>query len=203
MSGKPKPQETAQTTDGSFLNVKFTVADVVAKYTSPQAAVTYHVMDSGFAAFSAVGSMVGAAAYGIRRKQPLLVSMGTYSLALGVVGAAFGYVGLQSAMNKNDPNFPPWNQEGIEMRSNGILHNPRVRVMDALHWGGMGVAAGALVLAGFSPVRLGYSAGALGIAQVLSQGSAVGTTLSIGAIGIDIMKEKKLQKELELDDDDE
>jgi hypothetical protein len=188
----------------SFMSVKYTMADVVSKYAStPEAAVTYHVMDSGFAAFSAVGNLVGMAIYGLRRKRTLLVSMGTASLAMGAIGAFFGYMGLQSAKKKNDPNFPPWDLEGIQMRANGILHNPRIRVLDAFHWTGMGAAAGALLLAGMSPVRLGYSAGALGVGQVLSQGSAFGSTLALGTIMLDVQREKKLEKELDLEDDDE
>ncbi|GKY98369.1 hypothetical protein MPSEU_000794500 [Mayamaea pseudoterrestris] len=186
----------------SFLKIKFTVADLVSQHTTnPETAIVYHVMDSGFAAFSAVGNLLGVAAYAVRRRPSLLVSMGTASLALGAFGAVFGYVGLQEAKKKNDPNFPAWDEEGIELRANGILHNERIRVMDALHWTGMGVAAGALMLARLSPSRLGYSAGALGVAQVLSHGSAIGTTLALGAIAADMQKEKKLNKELELDDE--
>jgi hypothetical protein len=181
--------------------IPFTVADIVYNTSSPAASVTYHVVSNGFVSFTAFGNVLGVAAYGMgMRKYPLLVTMGTASLGFGAFGSFFGYMGLHFAKQANNPDFPPWDTEGTEMRANGMHHNFRVRLLDAGAWSGIGAAAGTLLLTGWSPARLGYSAGKLGIAQVLSQGCAIGSTLAMVGIYLDKQKQKREEKELDLEE---
>lgn len=198
------PKAAAAVDSGAFglMAVPLTGSDLVARLHNPDAAVTYHVMDGGFAAFSGIGSVLGLLGYGLglRRRYPLAVCSGTAALVFGAAGALVGIGGLQAAQKKNDPAFPSWDAEGIAMRAQGMQHNPRVRLLDAAHWGGAAAAAAALLAAGGSPLRLGYSAGVLGVGQVLSQGSGVGALLAISLIAADKRREVQMEKELGLDD---
>jgi len=86
---------------------------------------------------------------------------------------------MQKKARQGESASPPWNDEGIQQRVDGLSHNFKVRVLDLSAWAGVGVAAGAMVLAG-GPKKFKFSPGILGVMQGLSLGSALG---SLGAIG--------------------
>jgi len=143
--------------------------------------MTYHVMSAGYDAFTPVGATVGGILYGIRwRPFPsVLAMMGTGGLIGGSLGMVLGLTTMQKKARQGESASPPWNDEGIQQRVDGLSHNFKVRVLDLSAWAGVGVAAGAMVLAG-GPKKFKFSPGILGVMQGLSLGSALG---SLGAIG--------------------
>jgi hypothetical protein len=116
---------------------------------------------------------------GWRRFPSIFAAMGSAGLVAGGVGVLMGLGGMQNKAKKGEKASPPWNEEGIQQRVDGLSHNFNVRVIDLSVWSGIGLAAGALVVAG-GPSRMKLSPGALGAMQAVSLGSALG---SLGAIG--------------------
>ena len=105
--------------------------------------------------------------------------MGSASLAAGGVGMLMGLGGMQSIARKGEKASPPWNEDGIRNRVDGLSHNFKVRVIDLSVWSGIGLAIVALIGIG-GPIRMKLSPGALGAMQAVGLGSAMG---SMGAIG--------------------
>ena len=163
--------------DPSYMDrpkISFTVADLFNKNLKPEAALTYHVMTNGFSAFSGLGSLTGAVLYGAGlRRSPLLVTMGTAALGFGAVGSVFGYMGMRAASQNVREGLPAWDEEGLQMRIDGISHNYNARLLDLSSWTGAALAACVLVYAG-GPAKLGLSAGRLGAAQAVALGAGVG-----------------------------
>ena len=148
---------------------------------NPQNAMTYHVMAAGYSALTPIGAASGAILYGLgwRRFPTLFATMGAASLAAGGVGMLMGLGGMQSTARKGKKASPPWNEDGVRNRVDGLSHNFKVRVMDLSMWSGIGLAAVALVGAG-GPSRMKLSPGAFGAMQAVGLGSALG---GLGAIG--------------------
>lgn len=163
--------------------IKNTVADLLKS--NPELFMTYHVMCTPFVLFNTVGVLLGGGLYGIigLRHSALpsaLATMGTAGLVTGCGGMLLGLGALAATSKKGEAASPPWNENGIQQRVDGLSHNFKVRVLDVSVWSGMGLAVGALLLAGGHPAKLKLSGGTLGVLQALSLGSAIG---SLGAFG--------------------
>lgn len=160
--------------------VETTVADLFKK--NETIFMGYHVISAGWDVLGTAGAIAGLSAYGLGlRKYPLLVTVGTSSLVGGLLGSSLGLTRMAITASKGDDASPPWNKEGVEQRVNGLSHNFKVRVLDKSSWTGIALASGALVLSG-GPAALGFSRGALGVAQALSLGSAAGGISAFGCI---------------------
>jgi hypothetical protein len=148
---------------------------------SPQNAMTYHVIQAGYSAMTPLGAAAGGILYGLgwRRFPSIFATMGSTGLFAGGVGMLMGLGGMQSISKKGEKATPKWNEEGIQQRVDGLSHNFKVRVIDLSTWAGIGIAAVALVGAG-GPGRIKLSPGVLGAFQAVSLGSTLG---SLGAIG--------------------
>ena len=156
---------------------------------------TYHVVSVGFGALTPIGAALGGALWysGVYKPFPTALPMlGTAGLVAGGAGMAIGYFGMRAVASKGADASPiPWTEDGIQQRVNGLSHNFKVRVLDLSMWSGMGLATGAMLLAG-GPASLGLSSGMLGVMQGLSLGSAAGT---LGAIGCVIATNQKEEKD--------
>lgn len=159
--------------------IKNTVADLFKS--NAKSAVIYHVMSTPFAVFNTIGVPLGGGLYGLgfRPFSSALAMMGTTGLVAGCGGMLLGLAGMSAIAAKGEAASPPWTDDGIQQRVDGLSHNFKVRVLDMSVWGGVGLAAGALVLAG-GPSKLVLSGGTLGVMQALSLGSAIG---GLGAFG--------------------
>jgi hypothetical protein len=174
--------------------VPVTVNDVFRNH--PKLFLTYHVMSTPFDVFNTMGNVIGAGLYGLglrtipaRIISPALITSSTSSLAVissttglafGCLGMVLGVGGLSQVIMKGENATPtPYNDEGVQQRVDGLSHNFMVRIIDLSCWSGMGLAATALLVAG-GPSKLRLCTGALGVAQALSLGSAVG---GLGAFG--------------------
>jgi len=172
-----------KTMDGP--TVKWTVGDLLLerKDLDPRAYIVYHGLSTGWSAFAPVGAVIGGAlCYGLgwRPMKTSAATVGTAAMIGGGTGMALGMTFLSSVSAKGEKAKPiPWNDEGIQQRVDGIRTNFKVRILDVCGWGGMGVASGALLLAG-GPAALGLSSGIVGVVQGLSLGSAAG---GLGAFG--------------------
>lgn len=162
--------------------VPWTVADLFVK--NPKAAMAYHVASAGYDLLTPVGVAVG----GLLSFTPLgknstpLRMMATSGLMAGCTGIASGLMAMQATANKGNEASPPWNEDGIQQRVNGLQHNYKVRVLDRGVWLGIAVTGGLLAVTTTSPVRWGLHSGTLGVLQALSLGSAVGSVVSMGCI---------------------
>jgi hypothetical protein len=165
----------------------------------------YHAAGSGYDFMTPVGTLVGGALYmgGYRPYPTALSMMGTSGLVAGGVGMACGLALLANTARKGEANSPvPWNDENVQMRVNGLSQNFVVRVMDLSVWGGLGVAAGILLLKGGGGTRAfaSLSPGTLGTLQFLSLGAAAGGLSGIACVSLAKRKEKK---ELEIMDEED
>lgn len=146
--------------------------------------ISYHVVCSGFYALSPVGCLLGGALSGAGLFRPyptVLSSMGTVGFGAGCLGMAIGASGLYSIANKGAAASPPWTNDGIQQRVDGLSHNFKVRVLDLSAWSGMAVAATTLVALG-GPVKLGLASGTMGVVQALTLGSSIGSLAAFGCI---------------------
>ena len=153
---------------------------------NPKAFLTYHVMGSGYNYFTPLGVTVG----GITAMTPLKKSLfprltalqaaGTVGFGAGLCGMLMGYGAMYRISIAKEPKLP-FDEDGIQTRVDGLSHNYMVRVMDVGVVGGL-ASAGGLMMALGGPTSVGLSAGALGVAQGLSLGSAAGSIASIGYI---------------------
>ena len=160
--------------------VKWTVADLFK--VNNKLFMTYHVMGSGYDYLTPVGCLLGAIGLPYTSKFSNLTRLqaaGTGGLIGGGTGMALGLLLMTSIANAKEPKIP-WNEDGIQMRVDGISHNYKVRAMDLGVWIGVAAAGVGLMAVGGNPTKLGLSAGAFGKLQALSLGSAAG---SLGAIG--------------------
>lgn len=178
------PEESNELLNPSKMDgptVPWTVADLFVK--NPRVAMAYHVAGAGYDVLTPVGVIAG----GLLSFTPLgknstpLRMMGTTGLIAGCTGMAVGLLGMSATASKGNEASPPWNEEGIQQRVNGLKHNYKVRVLDKGVWLGIAAAGGLLVVTR-SPARLGLYPGMLGIFQALSLGSAVGSVASMGCI---------------------
>jgi hypothetical protein len=160
-------------------SVKWTVADLFKS--DPKLFMKYHVTSSGFHAATPFGCLLGGVLYGagVRRLPTALAMMGTGGIVAGCGGMILGYSMMSKIATKGENASPPWTDDGIQNRVDGLSHNFKARVLDLSAWSGTGLAAGALAVAG-GPAKLGLSAGALGVLQALTLGSTLG---SLGAFG--------------------
>lgn len=158
--------------------VKYTVNDLFKN--NPKLFITYHAMTTPLVLFNTVGVVVGGGLYGLglRPYSSALSMMGTTGSIAGCGGMLLGLAALTSIAQNGEAASPPWNDDCVQMRVDGLSHNFKVRVWDVSLWSGMGLATGALLLAG-GPAKLKLSGGTLGVVQALSLGSAVG---SLGAL---------------------
>lgn len=179
--------------------VHWTVADLFKS--DKKTFMKYHVMESGYGALTPVGTILGGIIYGVgvRPFPSALQMMGTTGLVTGVAGMILGLTRMNKVAAQGENAPLPWTDDGIQNRVDGLSHNFKVRILDLSVWSGMGIAAGALVLAG-GPVKLGLSKGVGGILQALSLGTAVGSLSAFGCIYSTI---PKIDKDDDDDDDDE
>ena len=149
----------------------------------------WHVASAPWDVLGTVGCLVGGALYGVGflYHRPLLLppsawaAAGTSGLIGGGAGAALGLARMAATAAKGGAAEPPWNEDGIKQRCDGLSHNFVVRIMDLSSWLGMGLAAGAVWYAG-GPSKLKLSSGWLGVGQALSLGSAVGMLGAVGCV---------------------
>ena len=162
----------------SKLQVKHTIGDLLKSH--PKFFLTYHVLDAGYDILTPLGVVIGGAAYyglGFKPFDTPLATMGTAGLVGGSTGMLLGTLRLIKTAATADN----WNETGIEKRVDGLSHNFKIRVLENSVWGGLGLAAAALYVAG-GPQKVGFSPGALGVAQGLSLGSAVGSVAGMACI---------------------
>ena len=69
---------------------------------NPQNAMTYHVMNAGYSAFTPIGAGGGGIIYGLamRRYPSVFAAMGSAGLIAGGVGMLMGLGGMQSTAKK-------------------------------------------------------------------------------------------------------
>jgi hypothetical protein len=162
--------------------VSWTVADLFVK--NPKVAMAYHVSSAGYDYMTVVGVAVG----GLLSFTPLgknstpLSMMATSGLIGGCTGMAAGLMAMQAVSRKGNEASPPWNEDGIQQRVNGLQHNYKVRALDRGVWLGIAATGGLLAVTRTSPLKWGLHSGTLGVLQALSLGSAVGSVISIGCI---------------------
>jgi hypothetical protein len=127
--------------------VHWTVADLFKS--DKKTFMKYHVMESGYGALTPVGTILGGIVYGvgIRPFPSALQMMGTTGLVTGVAGMILGLTRMNKVASQGESASPPWTDDGIQNRVDGLSHNFKVRTLDLSVWSGMGLAAGALVLA--------------------------------------------------------
>lgn len=177
--------------------IPWTVADLLAS--NKRIFMTYHVMATPWDVLSPFGAVFGGISYRLgafKRFPSMLASMGTTGFYVGALGMCLGLAKMYHISSQGDAANPPWTDDGIQMRVDGLRHNFKVRVLDISAWGGIGIAAGALVFTG-GPTALGLSAGTKGLIQALTLGSVFG---SLGAFGCIYWTRPKSKKD---DDDDE
>ena len=163
-------------------SVKFTLGDMLQSH--PKFFLTYHVMDAGYDVLTPLGVMLGGAAFyglGYKPHPTPLATMGSAGLVAGSAGILLGATRLCATALKGNRASPPWNQDGIQQRVDGLSHNFHIRVMENSVFLGAGVAAACVYAAG-GPGKLGLSNGALGVAQAVSLGSAAGTVSAMACI---------------------
>jgi hypothetical protein len=147
----------------------------------------YHVTTAGFDALAPIGCLLGGVMYGTGLfRQPylstsLLSSMGTVGLGVGCLGMTIGAAGMYSKASQGAAASPPWTDDGIQQRVDGLSHNFKVRVLDLSAWSGVAVAATTLVAVG-GPAKLGFAAGTMGIVQALTIGSSLGSLSAFACI---------------------
>ena len=168
--------------------VKWTVNDLASS--SNELFMTYHVMGAGWDALSPAGCLLGGVLYttGIFRKSPgVLATCGTVGFLTGCAGMALGLAKMTSTAAQGEAATPPWTDDGLQNRVDGLKHNFKVRVLDLSAWTGMGVAT--LAMAGLGgPAALGLSSGALGAIQGLTLGSSAGSVSAFACIYASLMK---------------
>lgn len=160
---------------GKDLSVKATLGDLFKSH--PKFFLTYHVLDAGYDVLTPLGVALGGAAFyglGYKPYPTALATMGTAGIIGGSTGMLLGCTRLIGTAIKGDKASPPWNDQGIQQRVDGLSHNFNIRVLENSVWGGVGVAAACMYAAG-GPQKLGLSPGVLGVVQGLSLGSAAGS----------------------------
>jgi hypothetical protein len=158
----------------SHPKVGWTVADL---FPGQRPFLAYHVAGAGYDLLTPVGVAIGGVLHASKLYQPYATmwqTAGTAGLIGGTVGMVLGTTRLAVTAVKGENASPPWDEEGIQKRVDGLHDNFKVRVMDKSVWMGMGAAAAAMYVAG-GPQKCGLSPGYLGIAQGLSLGSAMGS----------------------------
>ena len=105
--------------------------------------MTYHVMLSGYSALTPIGATAGGLLYTIglwRRYPSVFASMGSASLLAGGIGIMIGLNGMSSTARRGEKASPPWNDDGIQTRVDGLSNNFNVRVIDVSCWGCMALS---------------------------------------------------------------
>lgn len=178
-NNKKKDLMDAKTMDGP--KIHWAPADVLKPRLPPKIFLTYHVMSAGYDHLtplgSALGAMIGMSPLGPKyfSNYSTLQLAGNSGLIGGCTGMILGLGGLYAVASSGgkNPNAPPWTEEGIQMRVDGLSQNFNVRVMDVGVWIGL-ATAGTVLLAAGGPTKLHLSPGPLGAMQALSLGSAAG-----------------------------
>jgi hypothetical protein len=151
--------------------IPWTVADLFVS--PPKLAMVYHVSSAGYSVFNPTGSLLGGvlalgsmARGGTGPYTPLIANGG---LVGGALGITLGLAGLYSKARQGEALEPlPWNDDGIQMRVNGLQHNYKVRTLDLSVWTGVAVAT---ALYAVRPKILSP----LSLLQVVSLGSTLGS----------------------------
>lgn len=146
-----------------------------------KAFMAYHVAFSGYDYLTPLGCMLGAIGLPYTPKFSNLTRLqaaGTGGLIGGGTGMACGLMMMRMVANAKETRegTPPWNEEGIQMRVDGISTNFHVRAVD------LGVWIGALAGLAYGPAKLGLSSGTFGKLQALTLGSAAGTIASLALV---------------------
>jgi hypothetical protein len=157
--------------------IKWTVAD--STKVNNKLFMTYHVMSSGYDFLTPLGCLFGAVGLPSTSKfsnLSRLQAAGTGGLIAGGTGMAMGLLAMTMTAYAKEPRYP-WDEDGIQMRVDGISRNYFVRSMDLGVCLGIAAAGASLAYAG-GPATLGLSAGTFGRLQAVALGSAMG---SVGA----------------------
>jgi hypothetical protein len=164
--------------------VSWTVSDL-SKVGGNKTFLVWHVMESGYSYLNPLGCAIGSVALAKTAKFSHLTTLqaaGTGGLMAGGAGMGLGLLAVYNISTMKNPKLP-WNEDGIQMRVDGLSHNYRVRALDLGTWIGVAAGCGA-VLASGGPTKLGLSAGALGSLQAIALGSAVGSVSAMGVISL-------------------
>lgn len=177
--------------------IPWTIADL-SSIPSAKMGVVYHVMGTPFDLFNPTGAVIGGllsfTSFGKRVGAIPMIANG--GLLAGGAGMSLGLMALYGVSQKGEQASPPWNDEGIQQRVDGLRHNFHVRILDLSVWSGIGLAGGITAFIG-GPAKLGLANGTLGVLQALSLGSTVGSLAGMGCIAV---QEYKVRKFLEEDD---
>ena len=172
--------------------IRWTVADLFVS--PPKLAMVYHVSGAGYDVMNPAGSLMGGVVALGRMARggtgPYLPWIANGGLVGGALGITCGLAALYSRARQGEALEPlPWNEDGIQMRVNGLQHNYKVRTLDLSVWAGVAVAT-ALYAARpkFVPP--------LSFLQVLSLGSTLG---SLSGMAFIANSERKIKNALEMD----
>ena len=183
MKSKNEPLLDAKTMDGP--TVKWAPNDIFKS--RPRLFMAYHVMNSGYNYLTPlgviIGGVVGLSPLGAKylgKFTPLQIA-GNGGIIAGALGGTLGLGAMYRISNSKNPKIP-WTDEGIQQRVDGLSHNFHVRVLDLGVFYGL-ASAGGIILALGGPAAVGLSAGAFGVLQGLSLGSAVGSLGSMSCCG--------------------
>ena len=173
-------------------SIRWAVMDTVAQ--SPSQAMVYHVVNAGYGVGNPVGSLVGgivALAMLRGRKGSYLTYISNGGLIGGALGMTFGLSGLYAQSLRGEACEPlPWNEDGIQMRVNGLRHNYKVRLLDNSVWFGLGLGASMFLLGNKRFPSLSFL-------QWLSLGSTLG---SFSGFALIANSERNIRNMLEQDE---
>jgi hypothetical protein len=172
--------------------IQYTPSDLFRK--PGELSILYHVMTMPYGLLTPMGALVGGSVGRILWPQVSFIKrVANGGLIAGGFGASMGVIAMTQTAMKGEDASPPWNEQGIQQRNQGLSHNYKVRVMDRNVWAGIALAGLGVVLAG-GPAQIGLAAGRLGVLQALSLGSSAGSLAAFGQIG---WNEYQFRKELD------
>lgn len=146
--------------------------------------IFYHAADAGYNFLTPLGAGSAGLAYlaGFKPYPTLPQTMGTGGLVGGSMGIVLGCALATKIAFNGEKSSPPWNDDGIQMRVDGLSHNFKVRVMENSVWSGAVIAL-CTTLFIRNPASFRLSAGPMGYLQAIGLGSALGSLAGLTCIG--------------------